>query len=281
MNFLGLSMNRVFLLLIIFLTVVTELCAQKEFEFFVIDSYVSVKKPYKLQLMFFTGVPSKTKLIIDDKYEYSVSDELKEEHKINVDISSLAFDSVYIPFVLIAVDSFGIEYKSEVYEFELPELIKFPEGSTTNLFTTICLGSILFLSPSPGIIYEGGNKYITLSKELPLISFYQSGYNYPVSYFGVEYSYTLGGETSGYLRAGYKYLLQPGVIKFLSLGVSYTTDFVGFNGVSPEISLGLFTLYDQFTLFAKYRYNLQPSSSSNNFSDFSIGLFSNFFSFNL
>lgn len=252
-----------------------------EFEFFVVDSYVAVEKPYTFHLMFFTSEVSRTKIIIADKYEYEISDDLKEEHNIVIDISKLNFDSLYIPYKLIAIDAEGNIHESEMNEFELPEMIKLPKNSYSNIFTTVCFGSVFFLTPSPGIMFDESDTYFTLSKELPLFSYYGVGYNYPTGYFGVEYSFTFGSKTNNYFRVGYKHLFQPGIIEFVSAGINYTTDFNGFNGVSPEVSFGLFNLYDAFTLYARYRYNVKPGNSGSSFHEIGLGLYSNFFSINL
>ncbi len=275
-------MNKILLkLLFVQFLFVSILSAQSDdFEFFVVDSYVSVEKPYTFHLMFFTSNESKTKIIIADKYEYEISPDLKEEHKIEIDISKLRFDSVYIPYKLIATDAEGKTYESEINEFELPEMIEIPKGTSSNIFTTVCFGSIFFLTPSPGMLFDGNRNLFTLSKELPLISFYDIGYNYPTGYFDVEYSFTIGSNTNDYFRIGYKHLFQPGVIEFIATGINYTTDFEGFDGISPELSFGLFNIYESFTLYARYRYNIKLGNSENNFHEINLGFYSNFFSIN-
>jgi len=253
---------------------------EDDFEFFVVDSYVSMEKPYIFHLMFFTSDSSVTKILLNDKYNYDVSSFLSDEHRIDINLSSLAFDSVSIPYKIFAYDSDGKLHESEISEIELPEKIVIPEGSQSNIFTTVCIGSVIFLMPSPGVIFDHGNNYITLAKELPLLSFYDVGFNYPTGYISAEYSFTFKSDVSDYFRIGYKRLYQPGKIEFISIGANYSTDFKGFNGVSPEISIGLFNIYDAFVLSAKYRYNIMPGNSARNFHEVSLGLYSNYFSIN-
>jgi hypothetical protein len=81
-----------------------------------------------------------------------------------------------------------------------------------------------------------------------------------------------------YLRTGYKQIFEPGFIEYVSPGVKVFTNFAGNNGISPEISFGLFRMLDSFTVYARYRYNIKPGDSSANFNEISIGLYSSFFS---
>lgn len=253
---------------------------QEEFEFYVIDSYVSMEKPYTFHLMFYTSDVCKSSIVIAEKYEYKISDDYTDEHKIDIDISKLKFDSLSVPYRLIGMDENGNKHFSELNEFELPEIFVMPENSSSGIFSTVCIGSVFFLTPSAGLSFTNESSNFTLSKELPVISFYNMGYNYPTGYFGVEYTFTIAPNTRDYLHLGYKQIFQPGGLEFISAGISYVTDFKGFNGVSPELSLGLFKIYEAFTIYSRYRYNVTLSDVGENFHEVSIGLYSNFFSFN-
>ncbi len=254
--------------------------AQEEFEFFVIDSYVTFEKPHVFHLMFLTTSEAKTKVIIDNNYEFEISDSLTTEHNFELDLSKYKFDSLFIPFYLIAIDAEGKEYKSEKNEFELPELIEVPVNSESNIFTTVCLGSVIFLTPSVGVEFHDGDKYFNISKELPIISFYGTGYNYPAGYVSVEYSYTPKANDKNRLRLGYKHIFRVSGIEYISPGATVYSNLMGNNGFGIEINFGLFKFYESFTLYTRYRYNFIPGESSKDFSEINLGLYSNFFSFN-
>jgi len=55
-------------------------------------------------------------------------------------------------------------------------------------------------------------------------------------------------------------------------------DFNTNQGISPELSVGLFTIKDTFTFYARYRYNLKLHTEGTNFHEITIGLYSGFFS---
>jgi hypothetical protein len=119
-----------------------------------------------------------------------------------------------------------------------------------------------------------------LAKEIPVFSIYGEGYNYPTGYIGVEYAYIFNAPYKHFLRLGYKHIFQLNFLEYFSAGLNGYTDFLGFNGISPEVSIGFFKIYNAFTVFGRYRYNFKPSDVNEDFYEISIGLYSNFFSFN-
>ena len=241
-------------------------------EIFVIDSYITPEKPHKLILSFFTSDSTTSQVIIDEKYEFDVSTILMEDHYFETEISSLRFDSTVVPFKIIAIGKNGFETFSETFDIYLPyeyELIKNDNSSLLN----VCVGGLIFLFPSTIYVVDNGNEFFSLSKELPIISFYSGGYNYPFGYISLEYAYIFNSGASNYLRLGYKQIIQTKLIEYISPGINLTTNFLGFNGISPELSFGLFKFYDVFTFYARYRYNFDLPAGSNNFHEFSIGLF--------
>ena len=250
------------------------ICGQDEnsIEIFVIDSYITPEKPHKLILSFFTSDSTTSQVIIDEKYEFDVSTILMEDHYFEMEISSLRFDSTVVPFKIIAIGKNGFETFSETFDIYLPyeyELIKNDNSSLLN----VCVGGLIFLFPSTIYVVDNGNDFFSLSKELPIISFYSGGYNYPFGYISLEYAYIFNSGASNYLRLGYKQIIQTKLIEYISPGINLTTNFLGFNGISPELSFGLFKFYDVFTFYARYRYNFDLPAGSNNFHEFSIGLF--------
>jgi hypothetical protein len=123
--------------------------------------------------------------------------------------------------------------------------------------------------------------YWGFSKELPLFSHYQGGYNYPQSFISTEYSYVPQFDHKNYIRLGYKQLLEVGFGDFLVFGLNGFSNFRGSNGLSPEVSWGLFQIKDGFTLYIRYRYNTDFSTPRYEFSEVSLGLYSWFFSAHL
>jgi hypothetical protein len=132
--------------------------------------------------------------------------------------------------------------------------------------------------PYPDLIIQNNKNHFALSKDIPIISFRSSSINYPASYISVEYTYIFDAEKNNLLRAGYKRIYEIDYIEFLAPGLSAYTNFFGNNGMGFELSAGLFTIEDTFTLYSRYRYNLKPGDSSGNFHELSIGLYSGLFS---
>lgn len=249
-------------------------------EIFLIDSYVTPETPNMFILSFITSRPCRSKVVLDNKYNYNVSENLAEEHKISIDISSLKFDSLYIPFIIEVKDSIGNESRSELYDVALPGAQK-PMVEKTNYLFMCCLGGVIFGFPSPTLVLTKDKQYFALTKEIPIFSFRKFTARYPIGYFTIEYSYIFNAETRNYFRLGYKHVFEIPVLEYISPGVNWFTNFKGFNGISPEVSIGIVKFYDVFTVYAKYRYNFKPNDKSRDFHEITVGLYSSFFSLNL
>lgn len=277
-------LRKVSLKLIILFSLAQTVLAQVEqaaaIEINLIDSYVTPEPPHKFILSFFTDDSCKSKVIVDKDKEFIVSDFYTDSHRAEIDITGLKFDSAEVRFRILVYDRSNNEFQSEIYDLILPFHDESLPGSSSSFFTLCCIGGIIFGMPSPGIVISKDKNYFTLSKEIPLYSFYGIGYNYPISYIGFEYSYVFNAPVKSYLRLGYKYLFQPGVIEYISAGLDVTSNFKGFNALSPELSIGLFRLFNVFTVSARYRYNYQPEKAERNFHEVHLYLYSNFFSFN-
>lgn len=270
--------NRAFVLIaLIFISFEIQLRAQTDsVEINVIDNFVTPEKPHNFILSFFTSENVKSKVLIDNNYEYTVSDTFNDIHKTRIDISMLDFKKQDIPFVIIVEDSLGNKYKSQQYDFQLPQEVKVKSESN---FLLLCLfGGSVFLLPAPTYVYANHNSYFSLTKEIPLISLSKKGFTYPAGYFSLEYSHIFNAPNKNFLRIGYKQIIEIPGIQYLSPGINGVTNFKGFNGISPELSAGLFKILDTFILYVRYRYNVKPGETGSEFQEISIGLYSNFFS---
>lgn len=245
-------------------------------EVYLIDAYVKQEPPYIFILSFYTSEVCLSNVIIDEKYEYLVSNGLSEAHSAKIDISSLKFLEKNVNFVIETIDSLGNKNKSEEFEFDLPFEPIISEGSS---IWTLCLfaGSV-FILPMPGYVNQQGDHYYSLTKEIPIVSFRAKRGNYPSSYLSFEHTYIFDAENKNFSRLGYKKIFPIDYVEYISAGISAYTNFSGQNGLSPEISIGWFTLFDTFTLYSRYRYNYKPGDSDSNFHEVNLGLYTRFFS---
>lgn len=248
-------------------------------EIFIIDSYVTPEKPHKIKISFFTSDSVKSRIILDSKYELPVSKLFIEDHSVEVPLKKFLFDSTKVPFFVVVENKAGIVDTGEIYDLALPADYELKsEGSS--LLTVCCFGGVIFGLPQPTYAGIDGESYFSLAKEIPVFSIYGSGYNYPVGYVGLEYAYIFNAPYKHFLRLGYKHIFQIQILEYVSAGLNGFTDFLGFNGLSPEVSVGFFKIYNAFTVYGRYRYNFKPSNTDENFYEISIGLYSNFFSIN-
>ncbi len=272
---------KIFSVVFIIFAALSVIQAQDEYvDVFVIDSYVTMEKPYTFVISFFTTSPALSKVEIADKYEFVVSDTLTEDHKIEVNLNDYQFDSKYVQYVIFGTTENGTKFQSDTNEVVLPfkDALKTDKG--TSLLTVCCFGGVIFGLPSAVYVQQNGKDFFSITKEIPVFSFYSGGYNYPFGYVSLEYSHIFNAEFRNFLRLGYKQVFEVEPIEFISGGISGFTSFEGFNGFSPEFTIGWFKVYNTFTFYSRYRYNFQPTFSERDFHEFSIGLYSNFFSIN-
>jgi len=249
-------------------------------DIFVIDSYITPEPPYKFTLSFYTSDSCTSKIIFDNKKEFVVSEKLNENHKIEIELNGIISNKNSIQYRILVYDKNNVESKSQLYDLEVPQNIIYAYKKNVNLFQVCCFGGIIFGLPSPTYISKNNKNYFGLTKEIPVFSFYKGSFNYPFGYIGLEYAYVFNTDRKNFLRAGYKQIIQISFIKYISAGLNYFTDLKGYNGVSPELSLGLFQIQNVFTAFIRYRYNFQPDRGGTDFHEISVGLYSNFFSIN-
>ncbi len=245
-------------------------------EIYLIDAYCTREVPHKFKLSFYSSDICKSKVVIENEYEYNVTEEPSDLHKAEIEIHDLAFNDNIVEFVIITETESNRIDTSEVFDFDLPYEPKLKGGSD---FFTLCLfGGAIFLLPYPNYIFEGAENYFSLTKEIPVVSFRGRSTDYPSSYLSLEYTYILDSEAPNYLRAGYKKLFALPHIEDVAPGVSVFTNFNSNHGIGPELSVGLFTIKDTFTFYSRYRYNINLGGSGKNFHEISLGLYSAFFS---
>ena len=245
-------------------------------EVYVIDSFVPPDNPNVFNLSFFTSKPAKSKVIFDDMPEMTVSDTLTEEHKLTLDLKKVHFKSKVVSYTIFVEDSAGNMNRSDKFEFEKQEEVKMESESN---FLLLCLfGGTVFLLPNPAMVITKDKNYFSLTKEIALVTF-RGSFRYPAGYISAEYSHIFEAQRQNFLRIGYKHFIEIPGIQYISPGLCGFTDFNGFNGLSPELSIGWFKIFDTFTVYTRYRYNFKPGESDSNFHEVSLGLYSSFFSF--
>jgi len=268
---------KAILLFILILTSTEKLFSQTDsIEVYLIDAYCTRELPYIFKLSFYTSDLCKSKVILEDKYEFGVSYEPTDLHKTEIALSNLAFADKVVNFVIITETDSGVINKSETFDFDLPFEPQIKEGSD---WITLCLfGSSIFLIPYPSYVAESSQGYFSLTKEIPVISFRSKSLNYPSAYFSFEYTYIFNAEDPGYLRAGYKKIFEIPKMEFITVGISLYSNFDKNYGISPEVSIGLFTIKDTFTMYIRSRSNFTFHPSGTNFQEIYIGFYSGLFS---
>lgn len=246
-------------------------------EVFIIDGFVTHETPHTLVLSFFTSEEVKSQIKIDDNYIINVSEVFSEDHNAEIDFSNYKFNKKFVPYKIITKSRDGKNSESELFEIILPyeEFIETKEGS--NPISTILFGLFLYFMPAPNLAIIENEKYFSITKELPIVTFYSSGFGDPVGNISLEYSRIYNSPLKNILRLGYKHFIPIDVFEYISPGFTGFTGFTGFNGISGEVSLGLFKIYDVFTVYTRYRYNMKPLNTNQDFHEISLGLHSLFF----
>lgn len=275
-NLIRMKLTALYLFIpIIFLS--DNIFSQKDsIEVYLIDAYCTREAPYIFKLSFYTSDVCKSKVILEDKYEFGVSYEPADLHKTDIALSNLPFKDNLVNFIIITETESGVIYTSETFDFDLPFEPQIKEGSD---WITLCLfGSSIFLIPYPSYAAESQQSYFSLTKEIPVISFRSKSLNYPSAYLSFEYSYIFNAEDPDYLRAGYKRIFEIPGLKYISPGITLYSNFDTNQGISPEFSIGLLTIKDTFTMYVRCRSNFTFHSSGTNFQEIYIGFYSGLFS---
>ncbi len=246
---------------------------ENELEIFLIDAFCKPDSNRILIITYYSSFPVKSKVILENRYEFEVSNELTELHKIRIDLSDLDFEDKQVEFVVKSVDSLGNKFTSEIFDFDLPYEPNIKGGS--NIFTLCLFGGAVFLLPNPGLVVQNNKAEWSLTKEIPLLAF-RKGYNYASSYVSFELSYFNNFENKFNYRLGYKKIWEVKSIEFISAGLSGFTNFKNESGLSPEVTIGLFKLFESFTIYTRYRYNYIFESDYGKH-EFYLGFYSGFF----
>lgn len=254
--------------------------ASGNIEIYLIDSYITPEIPHKMVVSFFTSDTCTSKIRIIGFKDLQVEKKFSDNHKIEIDVNSLVDKPNTIQYKIYVYDSDNNESQSQLYEVAIPQNLIIESDRDLGMLQVCCFGGIIFGLPSPTIVFRNNEQFFSLSKEIPLFSFYSSGYNYPWGYFSVEYAHIFNADEKNFVRTGYKHIFQTKIIEYISPGINYFSDFKGYNGISAELTIGLFRIKNAFTFFARYRNNFQPKSRRFDFDEISIGLYSNFFSLN-
>jgi hypothetical protein len=253
-----------------------ETAYEDSIEVYVIDSFSPPDNPEIFILSFFTSEPAKSKVILDGKYEFDISTELSESHRIEINLTEHEFTSQYVPYIIYVEDSLGNINRSEKYDLEIREEIILKGDS--NIWLLCLFGGTVFLLPHPVLVITEEETYFSLTKEIALMTF-RGSLRYPLGYIAAEYSHIFGAPERNFVRLGYKHFIEVPGIQYILPGLNGFTNFKGFNGISPELSVGWFKLAGTFTIYTRYRYNFKPGESGRTFHEISLGLYSSFFSF--
>lgn len=250
---------------------------EEHIEIFLIDAYATPELPHTFVLSFFTSEPAITSVTLDKKYTYEVTEVLSDMHNIRINLTQLKFASKTVKFIIESTDSLGNKSINDEYDFDLPFEPVIESGSS--LFTFCLFGGMIFGLPAPGYVNNNEGNFFSLTKEIPVLSFRSGSFHYPAGYISVEYTYIFNASAQHFFRAGYKRLFEVDFLKYVAPGLTGYTNFSGQNGISPELTLGLFTIFNNsFTVYSRYRYNFKPKDSSVNFHEINLGLYSSFFS---
>lgn len=249
---------------------------QDSIEVFVIESFIPPENQKVFKVSFYTTEECKSTLFLNGN-EVVISEELTDDHRKEVDISSFMFDSTIAQYYIVVENADGKSNRSELFELELPKELVI-EGAGGYFFSCL-VGGVFFLTPSVSVVFDGDDSYMSFEKELPFLAFYNKHRSNILGYISAGYQFTDRYEHDHLFKLGYKHLIHVPVIEYIAPGINGVTDFNGFNAVSPELSVGIVKLYNVFTIYARGRYTFQPGESGNEFYDVSIGLFSSFFTF--
>lgn len=253
--------------------------AQDSVEVYIIEAFIAPENEDTLKLFFYTSEEASSRLEIDGKYKSIISDTLTETHSALVNLSVYNFSDSVLRCRIFVKSSAGEESRSDIFEVKLPYEPQIEGGSS--YFLSCLTGGLIFLTPSVGVAFKENETKFSFTKDIPILAYYLGGYNFPAGYFSLEYTHTPEYFPKNLIRTGYKHIIEIPVFSYLSPGLNYTTDFLGLNGISPELNIGLFSISNTFTLNLKTRYNWFPAYTTKNYGEVYLGLQSFFFTYEL
>ena len=245
---------------------------------YVIESYVREEEKTEIVIYFFTTSPAKATVVFEGKQRFVVSDTLGESFRFTTDISNVKASSQLLKVIIYVEDALGKKSSSEEFEIKLPFEPQI-EGTWLGYLTDCTLGGLAFLVPSVGTSFFKNENRFSLFKEIPVVVFQSEISELPWMALSLEYAHTPDIDFRNRFFAGVKFPFDIPVIKYAAPGLSYTTNFLGVNGISPEISFGFFDIFRVINFNLKARYNYFPSAESLNHFDINIGLTSYFLTF--
>ncbi len=241
----------------------------------VIESYVRQEEKTEIVVYFFASEPVKAYIVFDGNQRFLVSDTLAESFRFTTDFSGIKATSNILKAIVYVENTKGEKSSSEEFEIKLPFEPEI-EGTALGYLADCTLGGLTFLIPSPGFTFFKDQNRFSFFKELPILVFQSEISNLPWMALAVEYAHTPDIDFRNRFFAGLKFPFEVPVIKYIAPGLSYSTNFLGVNGVSPEISFGLLDVFRVINLNIKARYNWYPSAGNLDNFDINIGLTSYF-----
>lgn len=245
---------------------------------YVIESYVREEEKTEIVVYFFTTSPAKAKIVFDGKQTFIVSDTLAESFRFTTDISNVKATSQLLKAIIYVEDSTGKKSSCEEFEIKLPFEPQI-EGTWLGYLADCTLGGLAFLVPSVGTSLFKNESRVSFFKEIPVLVFQSAISELPWMALSVEYAHTPDIDFRNRFYAGLKFPFDVPIIKYAAPGISYSTNFLGINGVSPEVSFGFFDIFRVINFTLKTRYNYYPSADNLSHFDISIGLTSYFLTF--
>jgi hypothetical protein len=239
---------------------------------------VKEEETKEIVVTFFASSPVKAKIIFDGKQSFIVSDTLSENFRFVTDISNIKATSEILKAIIYVENEKGEKSSCEEFEIKLPFEPQI-EGTTLGYLADCTLGGLAFVVPSLGYSFFNDKSNFSFFKEIPLFVFQSEISELPWMAIAFEYAHTPDVEFKNRFFAGVKFPFDIPIFKYLSPGVSYSTNFLGVNGISPEVSLGFFDVFRVINFSLKVRYNYYPGATNFDNVDINIGLTSYFLTF--
>jgi hypothetical protein len=247
---------------------------------YVIESYLKEEEKKEIVVYFFATSPVKARIIFDGGKEFIVSDTLAESFRFTSDFSVFETATEVLRGRIFVEDEAGNKSSSEEFEIPLPVEPKI-EGTALGYLADCTLGALAYLVPSPGLSFFKDETRFSFFKEIPVVVFQSNISDLPWMALAAEYVHTPDIDFKNRFFFGVKFPFEVPVLKYAAPGISFSTNFLGINGISPEVSVAFFEIFRVINFNIKARYNYYPSATGLNHFDINIGLTSYFLTFAL